>query len=160
MTDFKCVKCDKKFVSQNALDDHNNSKHYVEKKVKSNNLKIYFLIFLVILIIVGYLYYTPGVDAESGKYDLFAQCVNNSGAKMYGAYWCSHCKTQKESFGDSFSFINYVECSLPNNAGQNEICKEAGVDSYPTWEFGDGLRINGFVTLEKLAERTGCELPK
>mgnify|MGYP002031682199 CR=1 FL=1 len=94
------------------------------------------------------------------KYDDFAQCVTDSGAKMYGAYWCSHCNQQKESLGDSFYKINYVECSLPNNGGQTKICKDEGVESYPTWEFGDEIRMSGFVPLEKLAERTGCELPE
>ena len=97
--------------------------------------------------------------ASGGQYDRFAQCVTQSGAKMYGAYWCPHCKTQKEMFGGSWRYIDYIECAVGQN-GQSPICANAGVTSYPTWELGDGQRINGTISLEQLAERTGCELKK
>ncbi len=162
MSEFRCNECDRDFSGQQALEDHNRSKHYITPK-KSLGKKVknrYIWILLIIVIVVGYLYFVPSVEIEPGKYDDFAQCVADSGAKMYGAYWCVHCNQQKESLGDSFYKIDYVECSLPNNGGQTEECKDAGIESYPTWEFGDGIRMSGFVPLEKLAERTGCELPE
>ncbi len=37
--------------------------------------------------------------------------LNASGAKMYGAFWCSHCQDQKETFGkDAIGSFPYVEC--------------------------------------------------
>ncbi len=77
---------------------------------------------------------------------------------MYGAYWCQHCNSQKEMFGESWHHINYIECSLPNRAGQTQICADAGVKAYPTWEFNDGSRIEGGMTLLQLAQKTGCSL--
>ena len=162
MTEFRCKECERDFIGQQALDDHNRSKHYTTPKepvTKKLNNK-YMWIFLVILILVAGLYFIPSTEAEPGKYDEFAQCLTDSGAKMYGAYWCSHCEQQKKDFADSFHLIDYVECSLPNNDGQTEECKEAGIESYPTWDFGDDLRAGGVLTFDKLAERTGCELPE
>lgn len=99
-------------------------------------------------------------DAQSTTIpDSFAQCVTESGATMYGAFWCPHCESQKQSFGKSFDHINYVECSLPDRSGQTQICIDENIQSYPTWEFGDGSRELGEVPLELIAERTGCELP-
>ncbi len=99
-----------------------------------------------------------GKAGEPGKYDDFAKCLTEKGVVMYGAYWCPHCKNQEELFGSSWKHVNYVECSLPNRAGQNVVCNRAGIKGYPTWEFGDGERVEGEVPLQQLSERSGCSL--
>lgn len=161
MVEFKCEKCDREFSGQQGLDDHNRNKHYVAPKVtckRSGNK--YTLAFLVIVIVIAGIYFIPNANAEPGKYNDFATCLTDSGAVFYGAYWCSHCIEQKKSFGDSVGLVNYVECSLPNNAGQTQACKDAGIQSYPTWRFNDDSSLSGFVPLVNLAEKTGCELPE
>lgn len=93
-----------------------------------------------------------------GKYDDFAKCVSERGAKMYGAYWCPHCKEQKAMFGNSWKYIDYVECSA-SDGSQLQLCKDAGILGYPTWEFKNGSRESGSLSLEELARATSCELP-
>ena len=163
MTEFRCKECERDFAGQQALDDHNRSKHYVTPRdpigKKMGNKYIWGLL-VIVLVVAGYLYFVPSVDAEPGKYDDFAQCLTDNGVTMYGAYWCSHCEQQKKDFGSSFHLIDYVECSLPNNGGQTKVCEDAGIESYPTWQFGDGVFSAGVVSFEKLAERTGCVLPE
>lgn len=100
-------------------------------------------------------------DSQSAQIpDEFAQCLTEAGATMYGAFWCPHCQTQKDAFGKSFEYVDYVECSLPDRSGQTQECIDAGIESYPTWEFADGSRELGEVPLEVLGEITGCELPQ
>lgn len=89
-------------------------------------------------------------------YDSFAKCLTEKGVKMYGAYWCPHCSNQKKMFGSSWKYVNYIECSLPNAAGQTEICKAAGIEGYPTWDFGDGERQSGELTIGQLSQLSGC----
>lgn len=101
---------------------------------------------------------TTKATAGPGQYDSFAQCLTQSGAKMYGAYWCSHCQNQKKLFGSAWQYINYIECSLPGNAGQTKICEEAKIDGYPTWEMGNGERLFGEVSLKELADKSKCSL--
>jgi hypothetical protein len=96
--------------------------------------------------------------SAGGAKDAFALCLTQNGAKMYGTYWCSHCLSQKRLFGSSFSKINYIECSLPDGKTQTQECREAGIKAYPTWEFGDGSRREGELSLEALAEKTNCSL--
>ena len=91
--------------------------------------------------------------------DSFAQCLNAKGAKMYGAWWCPHCADQKESFGYAFQYVNYVECSLPNERKMNDTCKQADIKNFPTWEFSDRSRVEGTQPLDTLAKKTGCKLP-
>ncbi|USN56688.1 MAG: hypothetical protein H6766_06810 [Candidatus Peribacteria bacterium] len=57
-----------------------------------------------------------------------AQCITDAGWSMYGAYWCSHCKAQKQLFGTAFEKINYVECAEEGVDGQKDICTIAGVE--------------------------------
>ncbi|XP_075524052.1 thiol-disulfide oxidoreductase LTO1-like [Primulina tabacum] len=40
-----------------------------------------------------------------------ARHLRSIGAKLYGAFWCSHCQDQKEMFGrEAAKLLNYVEC--------------------------------------------------
>jgi hypothetical protein len=107
---------------------------------------------IVVVIVAGYLMLT---NAPS-QYDSFAKCVAASGAKMYGASWCPHCNDQKHMFGNSVRFINYVECSLPDNQGETEVCTQAGIASYPTWIFKDGSRNVGVMSFDQLGQKTNC----
>ncbi len=97
-------------------------------------------------------------DKQPGKYDDFAKCLTDNGVKMYGAYWCPHCLNQKNAFGNSWKYVDYIECSLPNRAGQTQECNKAGIEGYPTWEFSDGGRLEGEASFEGLAVKGGCTL--
>ena len=88
----------------------------------------------------------------------FVQCLKDKGAIFYGAFWCPHCQSQKKLFGGSAKALPYVECSTPDSKGQNQICKDKNIESYPTWIFADGSRA-GSQTFEQLGEKTGCALP-
>lgn len=94
-------------------------------------------------------------SSEANQLDRLAQCLTEKGAKMYGAFWCSHCQKQKASFGTAWQHINYVECSNPDGT-QQEICQKAGIQSYPTWDFGNGLRESGEISFQDLAKKAGC----
>jgi hypothetical protein len=102
-----------------------------------------------------FLYYQRDVSTLDG----FAQCLNAKGAKMYGAWWCPHCAEQKEMFGLAFHYVNYVECSEPGLRTENDICKQAGIKNFPTWQYPDGSRTEGNQPLSVLSEKTGCALP-
>jgi glutaredoxin len=160
MVDFKCDECNRVFTSKEALDMHNNSKHYSPPKISINKKKVrgWGIFAIIILVIVGAAYGMVYLNNQPGKYDEFAQCLTDSGVKMFGAYWCPHCQDQKNIFGKSFDNINYVECSLPNQGGQNEICNDEGIESYPTWEFEDGERVGGVISLERFEAMTDCTL--
>ncbi len=110
---------------------------------------------VAVLLIIGAMVWYAG---RPGKYDTFASCIADSGTKFYGAFWCPHCQSQKALFGKSAKNLPYVECSTPNGQGQTQACIDADVESYPTWEFGDGSRKTGEATLAELAVLTQCPL--
>src|SRR6185295_13418043 len=123
------------------------------------------LYIIVILALIGgvvWLIVTPG---KAGKLDAFAQCIKDSGAKFYGAFWCPHCQAQKARFGASAKLLPYIECSTPDAQGQTQVCKDLGISTYPTWYYASSTASGGYeiVTGEQeltdLAAKTSCQLP-
>ena len=128
--------------------------------MKNKQITIFFSV-IIILVFGSVLTFVSRDKADktvSGKYDDFAICLKEKGAVFYGAFWCSHCNNQKILFGSSKDLMPYVECSTPDMQ-QNEICKDKKIEGYPTWEFADGTRLTGEVSLEMLAQKTSCVLP-
>ncbi len=83
------------------------------------------------------------IDAETAK------CIA-SNSKIYISSGCHACNLQKEIFGDSFSYLNVVDCKI-----NTQECLEKGVTEVPTWFFVD-KQVSGVQTEERLKEYTGC----
>lgn len=112
---------------------------------------------IIAIIVVGAIFLVKAGN-KPGEYDTFATCIEESGTKFYGAWWCPHCQNQKTLFGKSAEKLPYVECSTTDGKDTTQVCKDAGIKSYPTWVFPDGSKGNGEQTLEQLAQKSGCEL--
>ena len=117
------------------------------------------LIGIVLIFVIGFIYFGANNEPEIGLYDDLARCIANSGAKMYGAYWCPHCLEQKELFGSSEIYLPYVECDPRGNNANPQACEEAGIEEYPTWIFANGEKITGKRELSDLSVRTSCTPP-
>jgi uncharacterized membrane protein len=104
-------------------------------------------------------FYSGATVSASGKEDPWLRGLTahleETGAKMYGAFWCPACANQKEQFGASAHRIPYVECSPGGrNAPTSSKCLAAGIRSYPTWII-TGQRHTGVLSPGTLAERSG-----
>ncbi|MBD2740958.1 vitamin K epoxide reductase family protein [Coleofasciculus sp. FACHB-1120] len=104
----------------------------------------------------------PITTVSSSAEVALAKHLEAVGAKMYGAFWCSHCHDQKQLFGkEAFSQINYIECADPKAPQQQaEICQKAGIQSYPSWEVNGKLVEPGVKSLEKLADLSSYTGPR
>lgn len=85
-----------------------------------------------------------------------ADHLTESGAKMYGAYWCPHCATQKREFGGAAGRLPYVECDPQGINAQPELCEAARVEVYPTWVIS-GEYYLGVQPLARLSVLSGLE---
>jgi len=125
-----------------------------------NNKNLLIVIGIILLVIAIFFFYRSSQNAsEKGPYDDFAQCISDSEAKFYGAYWCPTCNAQKELFAESAKLLPYVECSLPDSRTQNLGCRKEGIEAYPTWKFVDGTEHVGKLSFEELSQKTACTLP-
>ncbi len=113
-----------------------------------------------IVVVVAVIVYGRTRSLAPGALDPFAQCLKDKKAVFYGAFWCPHCQAQKKLFGNSARLLPYVECSTPDGQGENGICAGKHIQGYPTWEFSDGTREEREMSLDELAEKTGCTMPK
>ncbi|CAI5463072.1 unnamed protein product [Closterium sp. Yama58-4] len=89
-----------------------------------------------------------------------AKHLSNVGAKLYGAFWCSHCYEQKQAFGaEASKYLPYVECYPEGfRAGVKlaKTCQDANIEGFPTWII-DGQVLPGEQDLDELARLTGFE---
>lgn len=107
----------------------------------------------VILLFAGIFAVSYSQKPSYSNLDSFAKCLTEKGLTMYGSVTCSHCLKQKQLFGSSFQYINYVEC--PNDMA---LCTEKGITGYPTYLIGD-QKFEGELTLEKFSQISSCPLP-
>ena len=107
---------------------------------------------IVILILIGIFYVrSTGRVVSSIEQDEFVQYLTQQGVKMYGTDWCGYCKDQKKLFGDSFQYVDYVNCDK-----DRQECSDAGIRGYPTWKI-NGQSYSGLQSLEKLAQLSGYD---
>ncbi|KAF3321143.1 thiol-disulfide oxidoreductase LTO1 [Carex littledalei] len=103
--------------------------------------------------------YETEITKESTPFTIaLAKHLQSIGAKMYGAFWCSHCHEQKEMFGkEAMKILDYVEC-FPNGAGKGRTmsldCALVGIEGFPTWVIKDQV-LSGEQDLSTLADASG-----
>lgn len=114
-------------------------------------LKVIVILIFVVAALGSLVYFLRPKPTYSNM-DEFAQCLNSKGTIMYGSKYCPHCLNEKSRFGDSFKYINYVECTE-----NPQLCTEKEINAVPVWEIG-GQRYVGEQGLEKLSEISGCSL--
>ena len=100
-------------------------------------------------------------QSEKPNYDSDAKCITEKGVNMYGSFKCGVCAKTRKMFGDSFQYINEIECHPQGEDSQWELCQKIGLKGTPTWILEpDGKemkRHTGFLDVEELKEFAGCE---
>ena len=123
--------------------------------MKTKNLmKSPWTYFAIIMILIGGFYVRQNITGNviaPGQYSEFAQYLTDQGVIMYGTEWCGHCKNNKKLFGDAFQYVNFIDCDE-----QRQVCSDAGIRGYPTWEV-NGKLYPGEQSLERLAALTNYE---
>ena len=73
-------------------------------------------------------------------------------ARMFGAFWCSHCYDQQQELGkEAMQAVPYVECDREGYQNQRDACVARKLPGYPTWEI-KGELFPGEKSLEELRE--------
>ena len=88
-----------------------------------------------------------------------ADQLNAVDAKFYGAHWCPACKEQMRLFGKQAGRrLNYVECGLPEQyPDQVSQCRDARIQSIPTWTRPGSKRLEGVQSINKLERWSGLK---
>ncbi|KAK7309393.1 hypothetical protein RJT34_06080 [Clitoria ternatea] len=104
-------------------------------------------------------YYATEITTPSSPFALsLARYLHSIGAKMYGAFWCSHCQEQKEMFGhEAAKQLDYVECfpeGYHTGTKMIKACLDAKIEGFPTWII-NGQVLSGEQELSELAQVSG-----
>ena len=119
--------------------------------------KFFAISFLCLLAFAGCGSGAPSGGETPEKAAAIAQCLDDKGVEMYGAFWCPHCNDQKKAFGkDAEMLIPYNECDARGENEVSETCIELNIEGYPTWIFADGSRQEKVLPLTELQQLSGC----
>lgn len=103
--------------------------------------KVIFILFALLLL--------SGCNNSIDPNEDLAKCISEK-ATLYFSTGCSACAKQKDLFGDSYKYLEKVDCVV-----FPEKCREAGLRAVPTWII-NGEIIEGVQKLDKLKELTNC----
>lgn len=97
---------------------------------------------------------TPAQDLVA-----FAKVLTaKTGVKLYGAVWCASCNEQKALFEDGGDFLPFIEVTNPDRS-TNAIGIANNITTFPTWQFPDGSRATGVLSLATIAQRANVAIP-
>ena len=66
----------------------------------------------------------PITDTSGDAEIELAKHLKQTEAKMFGAYWCPHCRDQKNLFGiQAIPEIPYIECAPQGKDAQPDLCQ-------------------------------------
>ncbi len=89
----------------------------------------------------------------------FAQALAESGTQLFGAAWSAASTEQRDLFEDGRNELPFIEITGPDRT-LNSIGVAEDITVFPTWEFPDGSRSEGVLTLEEISERSGIDIPE
>ena len=101
---------------------------------------------------------SPTITTVSTKEKInFAKYLNDNQIVMYSAYWCPHCNDQKQLFGKkAVEELIIVECAKDGKNNKYKLCKEKGIEGFPSWEIKNEI-YSGTLSLSELAEMTNYD---
>jgi hypothetical protein len=114
-------------------------------KKKTKSIIIPIIIILVVAILLYFALNKNPVNTDSE----IVKCIGSKSI-LYTQLGCSHCKTQKELFGDNYQYLKTIDCFY-----QREECIANNITGTPTWIVKNEEYV-GVQSIEKLKELTGC----
>lgn len=96
---------------------------------------------------------------ERERFRPLAECLTEKGVTLYGLFWNEQTIRQREFFGSGAELIPYTECSSDDGQRILDECRAAHISVFPLWKFRAGDEQTGPLSIEAIADKTGCPLP-
>ena len=103
---------------------------------------------IVIIAVIIFAVYLIVQDTGSANEEL-VKCIGER-SELYIQLGCHACETQEKMFGDSYKFLNVVDCW-----DERDKCIEKGIEATPTWII-NGEKFRGVQSIDTLKRRTEC----
>lgn len=103
---------------------------------------------IIVLAVIALAVYA--LTRNNGNTDVeLAKCIGSK-STLYLQTGCFACQKQEDLFGDTYKYLNVVDCLV-----KNQECLNKEITATPTWIINNE-KIVGVQTIEKLKELTGC----
>ncbi len=102
---------------------------------------------IIILVILVAIVLIQGNKQETSEE--IAKCIGEK-SELYVQLGCHACKTQEEMFGDSYQYLNVIDCFYERNK-----CIEKNITATPTWIISKKEYV-GVQTIEELKNLISC----
>lgn len=89
----------------------------------------------------------------------FAKALDAADVTFFGAVWCPACTEQKKLFGDGAQYLPFIDVTNADRT-LNALGQAENITTFPTWEFPDGTRATGALTLQEISTRSGVAIPQ
>lgn len=126
----------------------------MNKKKKEKISRIVSILIIVGLVFIGILIinYKKNGPNDLESLEETAKCIGNR-STLYIQLGCHACEIQEEKFGDSFKYLNVIDCYKQEN---RQECIDKPIRATPTW-FIKGEEYLGVQSIDKLKELTNCK---
>lgn len=88
----------------------------------------------------------------------FAKSLAAAEIKFFGAAWHADTTSQVQLFDDGADHLPFIEVTGPDREF-NDVGEAEEVDTLPTWEFQNGTRFEGTLTLAEISSMSGIDIP-
>ncbi len=88
----------------------------------------------------------------------FAKLLAAAEVRFFGASWCADCTAQAQLFEDGWNELPFVEVT-GSDREFNDVGIAEEIEFLPTWEFPDGSRFEGVLSLAEISARSGVDIP-
>ncbi len=88
----------------------------------------------------------------------FAKLLASAEVKLFAAAWDAESTIQRQLFGDGADDLFFIEVT-DSEREFNDVAAAEEVDVLPTWEFQDGSRFEGRLSLEEISVRSEIDIP-
>jgi len=103
---------------------------------------------IIILAVIAVSWYFLSGNSQNADEQL-AKCIGSKSI-LYMQEGCIACKKQENIFGDSYKFLNKVDCIHDSTR-----CLIENITATPTWQINNE-KYKGVKTLDELKNMTGC----
>ncbi len=112
--------------------------------MKKNKKWVSFVVIVAVIILAIIIMNKP--TPETSKE--IAECIGKN-SKLYVQLGCHGCAAQEELFGDSYQYLDIIDCWF-----ERDKCE--GITGTPTWVI-KGEHYEEVLSIKKLQEITGCQ---
>ena len=88
----------------------------------------------------------------------FAKALADDGVKFFGAAWDADTTQQAQLFEDGADDLPFIEVTGPDREF-NDVGDDEEIETLPTWEFSDGSRFEGMLTLAEISAMANVDIP-